>query len=56
MELKDANDLLQPGYTGLESGYVRLGDWWRLGAIVSVVNVVIWLGVGGVWWKVVGVW
>jgi len=38
------------------SGYVRLADWWRLGAIVSVVNIVIWLGVGGVWWKVVGVW
>jgi len=38
------------------SGYVEMGIWWKLGALVSVVNIVIWLGVGGVWWKVLGVW
>ncbi len=38
------------------SGYVEMGMWWKLGALVSVVNIVIWLGVGGVWWKVLGVW
>jgi len=38
------------------SGYVEMGMWWKLGALVSVVNIVIWLGVGGVWWKVIGVW
>ncbi len=38
------------------SGYVEMGIWWKLGALVSVVNIVIWLGVGGVWWKVIGVW
>jgi DASS family divalent anion:Na+ symporter len=38
------------------SGYVEVTDWWRLGAIVSVVNIVIWLGVGGVWWKFLGYW
>jgi len=38
------------------SGYVEMGTWWKLGAVVSVVNIVIWLGVGGVWWKVIGVW
>jgi len=38
------------------AGYVRLGDWWRLGAAVSVVNVAIWLVVGGAWWKVLGIW
>jgi DASS family divalent anion:Na+ symporter len=37
-------------------GYVPVGTWWRVGFIVSVVNIVIWLGVGGVWWKVIGVW
>ena len=37
-------------------GYVEMGMWWKLGALVSVVNIVIWLGVGGVWWKVIGVW
>ncbi len=38
------------------SGYVELGDWWRIGFIVSLVNIVIWLGVGGVWWKILGLW
>jgi DASS family divalent anion:Na+ symporter len=38
------------------AGYVPLADWWRLGAIVSVVHLVIWYGVGGVWWKVLHLW
>lgn len=38
------------------SGYVELGDWWKIGFVVSVVNIVIWLGIGGVWWKVLGLW
>lgn len=38
------------------SGYVELGTWWKLGALVSVVNIAIWLGVGSVWWKVLGLW
>jgi DASS family divalent anion:Na+ symporter len=38
------------------SGYVRVADWWKLGAVISVVNIVIWLGIGGVWWKVIGMW
>ena len=38
------------------AGYVRQGEWWRLGLIVSLVNLVIWLGIGPLWWKVVGIW
>jgi DASS family divalent anion:Na+ symporter len=38
------------------SGYVRLADWWKLGALISLVNVTIWLGIGGIWWKVIGLW
>jgi DASS family divalent anion:Na+ symporter len=38
------------------SGYVELATWWKLGAIVSVVNIIIWLGIGGCWWKVIGLW
>jgi DASS family divalent anion:Na+ symporter len=38
------------------SGYVRLTDWWKLGAIISVVNIVIWLGIGGLWWKLIDLW
>jgi DASS family divalent anion:Na+ symporter len=38
------------------AGYVRLADWWKLGAIVSVVNIIIWLGIGGLWWKLIDLW
>jgi DASS family divalent anion:Na+ symporter len=38
------------------SGYVEVTDWWRLGAIVSVVNILIWMVVGGAWWKALGYW
>ena len=38
------------------SGFVPLSTWWRLGFIVSVFNIVIWLVVGGLWWKVLGLW
>jgi divalent anion:Na+ symporter, DASS family len=31
-------------------------EWWRIGFLVSLVNVVVWLAVGGVWWKVIGIW
>jgi DASS family divalent anion:Na+ symporter len=38
------------------SDYVELGDWWKIGAVISVLNIFIWLGVGGLWWKVLGLW
>jgi DASS family divalent anion:Na+ symporter len=37
-------------------GYVSLRDWWRVGFYASVLNLVIWLGVGMLWWKVLGLW
>jgi divalent anion:Na+ symporter, DASS family len=38
------------------SGYVELGTWWKLGALASVINILIWLIVGGLWWKLLGLW
>jgi DASS family divalent anion:Na+ symporter len=38
------------------SGYVPMGQWWKAGLLVSVINVVIWLGLGSLWWKVLGHW
>ena len=38
------------------SGYVALNTWWKFGFLISVVNIIIWLGVGGLWWKVIGIW
>lgn len=38
------------------AGYVRQGEWWRLGFLISVINLVIWMGIGPIWWKLVGIW
>jgi DASS family divalent anion:Na+ symporter len=38
------------------SGDVPLGTWWRVGAIVSIVNITIWVGIGGAWWRLLGLW
>jgi len=36
------------------AGYVSLKEWWRVGFIFSVVNIVVWLSIGSVWWKFIG--
>lgn len=38
------------------TGYVEVGTWWRMGLLISVINIVIWVGIGGLWWKVLGLW
>lgn len=38
------------------AGYVDQVTWWKLGFIVTVVNLVIWIGIGSVWWKFIGLW
>lgn len=43
-----------PIYFG--SGYVDQGTWWKIGFIVSVINMIIWVGIGSFWWKVLGLW
>ncbi|MCI0539001.1 MAG: anion permease [Verrucomicrobiales bacterium] len=37
-------------------GYVAQRTWWRVGFLVSLANVTIWLAVGLVWWKITGLW
>ena len=43
-----------PVYFGL--GYVSQRRWWTVGLIASLINIVIWGGVGPLWWKVLGWW
>lgn len=38
------------------SGYVTLGTWWRVGFVMSVVELLVFAVVGGAWWKVLGYW
>ena len=38
------------------AGFVTQGKWWQLGFIMVTVNLVIRLGIGSLWWKVIGLW
>jgi DASS family divalent anion:Na+ symporter len=38
------------------AGYVRQAQWWRLGFLISVVDLTVWMGVGIGWWKLIGFW
>jgi DASS family divalent anion:Na+ symporter len=38
------------------TGYVSHGTWWRIGFLMSLVNITIWLAVGLPWWKFWGLW
>ena len=38
------------------SGYVSQADWWKIGFLISILNLAIWLGVGMWWWKLLGIW
>jgi len=38
------------------SGYATLGEWWKTGFVTSIVNLVIWIFIGGLWWKFLGYW
>jgi DASS family divalent anion:Na+ symporter len=37
-------------------GYVPFGHWWRVGAVVSVANILVWGTVGFAWWRLIGLW
>ncbi len=43
-----------PVYFG--TNYVTTAEWWRIGFIVSVVNLLIWGSLGGLCWKILGFW
>ena len=43
-----------PVYFG--AGYVPQKTWWLLGFAISLIHVVVWLGIGGVWWAFLGYW
>jgi DASS family divalent anion:Na+ symporter len=38
------------------AGYVGLGTWWRIGFVISLAQLAIWMGIGMWWWKLVGLW
>jgi DASS family divalent anion:Na+ symporter len=38
------------------AGYVSQPAWWRIGFVVSLAHLAIWLPIGFLWWKVLGLW
>ncbi len=38
------------------AGYLTQAQWWRVGFLISLVHLVIWLPIGFLWWKVIGLW
>ena len=36
------------------SNFVSMGEWWKVGFIMSVVNLIVFGAVGALWWKVLG--
>jgi divalent anion:Na+ symporter, DASS family len=45
-----------PAHVLFGTGYVTVGAWWRYGLLISVVNILIWVGIGGLWWKLLRLW
>ena len=38
------------------AGYASMRTWWRVGLVVSVLNIILWSTVGFAWWKLIGAW
>jgi DASS family divalent anion:Na+ symporter len=38
------------------AGYLTQGQWWRIGFVISLVHLAIWLPIGFLWWKAIGLW
>lgn len=36
------------------TGYVPQNKWWSLNFILGIIYFIIWLGIGSLWWKVIG--
>ncbi|PQL18948.1 anion permease [Veillonella denticariosi JCM 15641] len=38
------------------TGYVPQNTWWKLGFFTSVINLIIFIGIGSAWMKLIGMW
>jgi DASS family divalent anion:Na+ symporter len=45
-----------PGPIYFGTGYVTQWNWWSIGFVASVINIVVWTVVGTLWWKALGWW
>ncbi|MGO1590901.1 MAG: anion permease [Ancrocorticia sp.] len=45
-----------PGPALYGSGYNTTGQWWGVSFLASIPSLIIWIGIGGAWMKVLGWW
>jgi len=38
------------------SSYVAMKDWWKQGFFMSILFLVVWFVIGGLWWKLIQLW
>ena len=38
------------------AGYMKTKDWWYIGLVTSVLYLLIWVFIGGAWWKLLKLW
>jgi len=38
------------------AGYLSQSAWWRVGFVISLAHLAVWLPVGFLWWKIIGLW
>lgn len=38
------------------TGYVTIKEWWGMGFLLSLFYLLVWGVIGGLWWKVIGLW
>jgi DASS family divalent anion:Na+ symporter len=38
------------------AGYMKTKDWWYIGLVTSVLYLLIWIFIGGAWWKLLKLW
>ena len=36
------------------AGYLTQGEWWKVGFIMSIVYLIIWMTIGPIWWSIIG--
>jgi DASS family divalent anion:Na+ symporter len=38
------------------AGYLTQTEWYRVGFVISLLHLIIWLPLGFLWWKAIGLW
>jgi DASS family divalent anion:Na+ symporter len=38
------------------AGYLTQAQWWRIGFLISLLHLAIWLPIGLLWWRMIGLW